>query len=95
MQPTPRINVNAPLLLLPLKMASTAGERIYRARRTILQMLRDRGYMVDSTDVDESEEGFFEKFTPSPQRDALTLLVQCNPKDSAIVVTATEPPRKR
>jgi DNA-directed RNA polymerase I, II, and III subunit RPABC1 len=52
------------------------GERIYRVRRTVLQMLRDRGYMVDQTDIDESEEAFFEKHTTSPQRDALTLLVQ-------------------
>ncbi len=68
-------------------MVDTAGERIYRARRTILQMLRDRGYMVDSTDVDETEEEFFEKFTPSPQRDALTLLVQKrdDPTDSIFV----------
>ena len=74
-------------------MASTAGERIYRARRTILQMLRDRGYMVDSTDVDESEEGFFEKFTPSPQRDALTLLVQKrdDPTDSIFVFWPMDP----
>lgn len=49
------------------------GERIYRVRRTVLQMLRDRGYMVDQTDIDESEEAFFEKHTTSPQRDALTL----------------------
>ena len=55
---------------------STAGERIYRARKTILQMLRDRGYMVDATDVDQSEEDFFEKHGNSPQRDMLTLLVQ-------------------
>ena len=54
----------------------TAGERIYRARRTILQMLRDRGYMVDATDVDQSEEDFFEKHSTSPPRDGLTLLVQ-------------------
>ena len=67
-------------------MASTAGERIYRARRTILQMLRDRGYMVDSTDVDESEEGFFEKFTPSPQRDAPSALPESRvaPRDDAL-----------
>ena len=57
-------------------MASTTGERIYRARKTVLQMLRDRGYMVDETDVEQGEEDFFEKYTTSPQRDMLTLLVQ-------------------
>ena len=55
---------------------STSAERIYRARRTVLQMLRDRGYMVDQSDVDMSEEDFYEKFTDAPQRDMLTLLVQ-------------------
>jgi len=54
----------------------TIGERIFAVRRTVLQMLRDRGYMVDQNDIDQSEEDFFEKFSPSPQRDALTLLVQ-------------------
>merc|ERR1719399_2694533 len=41
-----------------------------------MQMLRDRGYMVDQQDVDQSEEDFFDKFSTSPQRDMLTLLVQ-------------------
>jgi len=54
----------------------TIGERIFAVRHTVLQMLRDRGYMVDQNDIDQSEEDSFEKFSPSPQRDALTLLVQ-------------------
>ena len=45
--------------------ATAAGgdmsDRIYRVRRTILQMLRDRGYMVDQADIDEREEDFVEK----------------------------------
>ena len=57
-------------------MSAGAGQRIYRVRRTVLQMLRDRGYMVDQADVDQSEEDFFEKHSTSPQRDGLTLLVQ-------------------
>ena len=74
-------------------MASSAGERIYRARRTILQMLRDRGYMVDSSDVDQTEEDFFEKFSTSPQRDGLTLLVQKrdDPTDSIFVFWPLDP----
>ena len=54
----------------------TIGERLYAVRRTVLQMLHDRGYMVDQNDIDQSEKDFFEKFSTSPQRDALTLLVQ-------------------
>ena len=53
-----------------------AGDRLYRARRTVLQMLRDRGYMVDQADVDQTEEDFFEKHTNNPQRDMLTIMVQ-------------------
>jgi len=54
----------------------TIGERLYAVRRTVLQMLHERGYMVDQNDIDQSEKDFFEKFSTSPQRDALTLLVQ-------------------
>jgi len=39
-------------------------------------MLRDRGYMVDQADIDQSEDDFADKFGVSPQRDQLTLLVQ-------------------
>lgn len=56
-------------------MTST-GERMFRARRTVLEMLRDRGYMVDQSDVEQEEQDFYEKHGNSPQRDALTLLVQ-------------------
>jgi len=49
---------------------------MYRARKTVLEMLRDRGYMVDQADIDQSEDDFAEKFGVSPQRDQLTLLVQ-------------------
>ena len=75
----------------PSKMST--GERIYRVRRTILQMLRDRGYLVDQADVDQSEEDFFEKFSTSPQRDMLTLLVQKrdDPSDQVFVFWPVDP----
>ena len=71
----------------------SAGERIYRVRKTVMQMLRDRGYMVDQQDVDQSEEDFFDKFSTSPQRDMLTLLVQKrdDPTDSIFVFWPADP----
>lgn len=73
--------------------SSSTGERLYRARRTVLQMLRDRSYMVDEADVDQPEEDFFEKFTVSPQRDMLTLLVQKrdDPTDQIFVFWPVDP----
>ena len=73
--------------------SSSTGERLYRARRTVLQMLRDRGYMVDEADVDQPEEDFFDKFTVSPQRDMLTLLVQKrdDPTDQIFVFWPVDP----
>ena len=58
-----------------------------------MQMLRDRGYMIDQADVDMSEEDFYEKFTSSPQRDMLTLLVQKrdDPTDSIFVFWPADP----
>ena len=72
-------------------MASSSGERVYRARRTVLQMLRDRGYMVDETDVEQGEEDFFEKYTTSPQRDMLTLLVQVRVRSESSCARAGRP----
>ena len=57
-------------------MTST-GERVFRARRTVLEMLHDRGYMVDKSDIEQEEEAFYEKMgSNKPDREQLTLLVQ-------------------
>ena len=60
----------------PMATDESNGERVYRVRRTALQMLRDRGYMVDEADIAMGEQDFFAKFGESPQREALTMLVQ-------------------
>ena len=74
-------------------MSATAAERLYRARKTVLQMLKDRGYMVDQTDIDQSEDDFMEKYSGAPQRDALTLLVQKrdDPTDQIFVFWPSDP----
>jgi len=69
------------------------SDRIYRVRRTVLQMLRDRGYMVDTADIDESEEDFVQKYSNQINRDALTILVQKkdNPTDQIFVFWPSDP----
>lgn len=69
------------------------GDRVYRVRRTVLQMLRDRGYMVDASDIDETEESFNEKYSSMPNRESLTLLVQKkdNPTDQIFVFWPSDP----
>ena len=37
---------------------ATTGERVYRVRKTVLQMLRDRGYMIDQTGASMYAECF-------------------------------------
>lgn len=37
--------------------------RLWRVRRTICQMLRDRGYIVEQRDLDANYEAFVERFS--------------------------------
>lgn len=46
---------------------------LYRVRRTVLQMLNDRGYIVSNNKLNQSMEEFKETFNGS--RDSLNLLV--------------------
>ena len=60
-------------------MASTLSKPAYdllRCRRTIHEMLRDRGYLVDQSDIDMPEDDFKEKYGEAPMREQLTVLVQ-------------------
>ena len=61
--------------------------QLYCARRTVLQMLRDRGFLVAAGDVEMTEETFKERFTDTPVREDLTILVQKqdNPTDQVCV----------
>lgn len=69
-------------------------ERLYRVRRTVLQMLRDRGYDVHLAEIDEPEESFRERFSQTANnREALTLLVtkKDNPTDQIFVFWPSDP----
>lgn len=67
--------------------------RLHRVRRTVHQILRDRGYMVDQADIDMSEADFTEKYGDNPQREALTVLVQKrdDPTDMLFVFWPSDP----
>jgi len=51
---------------------------LYRVRKTVLQMLKDRGYIVSEKKLTQTKQEFAEQFTT---RDSLNLLVEKRPPD--------------
>lgn len=62
-----------------------AASRLFRVRRTCVEMLEDRGYVVPDEDRNMTVEQFKERFGEEPRRDDLLLLVQM--KDDPTVQT--------
>ncbi|KAJ8760106.1 hypothetical protein K2173_010962 [Erythroxylum novogranatense] len=52
---------------------NTEAHRYYLARRTVLEMLKDRGYSVPVSEIDMSLEEFVAIYGPSPDADRLRL----------------------
>ncbi|KAK9805678.1 hypothetical protein WJX72_011420 [[Myrmecia] bisecta] len=48
--------------------------RLYRIRRTCLEMLNDRGYLVAQDDLTMTKDTFRERFSDEPKKDDLTIL---------------------
>ncbi|GER40354.1 DNA-directed RNA polymerase family protein [Striga asiatica] len=48
--------------------------RLYRIRRTVMQMLRDRGYMVGDFEIEMTRNQFLEKFGDSFKREDLFIM---------------------
>ena len=67
--------------------------RVWRARRTVSQMLSDRGYLVSNEDTQCNLEQFKTRFGEIPERPKLTLLCQKrnDPTDQVFVFFADEP----
>lgn len=66
--------------------------RLFRCRKTCLEMLNDRGYLIGQDDLEESKDQFIQKFSEEPKRDDLTLLApkQEDPTDQMFVFYPNE-----
>lgn len=49
--------------------------KMHRIRRTCLEMLKDRGYLVSDEEISVEKPAFREKFGENPRKDDLTILV--------------------
>ncbi|KAK6235796.1 hypothetical protein QUC31_019535 [Theobroma cacao] len=58
--------------------------KLFKARRTVLQMLRDRGYSVDDSDIKTTRQQFIEKFGDNIHLKRDDLLIHCNKGDAPI-----------
>lgn len=47
--------------------------KLYRVRKTVLQMLNDRGYLVLDEELSQTKDDFREKFGDDPKKDDLTM----------------------
>lgn len=66
--------------------------RLFRVRKTCLEMLNDRGYLIGQDDLEETRDTFTQKFSEEPKRDDLTLLApkQEDPTDQMFVFFPNE-----
>ncbi|KAE8719682.1 DNA-directed RNA polymerase subunit 5-like protein 1 [Hibiscus syriacus] len=56
--------------------------KVFKARRTVMQMLRDRGYSVSDSDINMTRQQFVEKFGENIHLKREDLLILCNKGDA-------------
>eukprot|EP01018_Ginkgo_biloba_P011100 Gb_14139 [translate_table: standard] len=69
------------------------SNRLFRIRRTVLQMLSDRGYLVGDFEINMSKEQFLDKFGEDPKKDDLVInkTKRNEPADQIYVFFPEEP----
>ncbi|KAJ8769644.1 hypothetical protein K2173_005247 [Erythroxylum novogranatense] len=60
-------------------------KRLYRIRKTVMQMLRDRGYIVPDADINMSREQFLYKFGENFKREDLFIVKEKRNKEAIYV----------
>ncbi|XP_022729998.1 DNA-directed RNA polymerases II and IV subunit 5A-like [Durio zibethinus] len=56
--------------------------KLFKARRTVVQMLRDRGYSVDDSDIKMTRHEFIEKYGDNVHLKRDDLLIHCSKGDT-------------
>jgi len=71
---------------------SEEASRVFRVRRTVLQMLRDRGYIISPAEENLDVQGFVQRYGDPPRRDQLMLMAPhtTDPTNMIIVFFAQE-----
>eukprot|EP00735_Rhodelphis_limneticus_P004004 TRINITY_DN15552_c0_g1::TRINITY_DN15552_c0_g1_i1::g.28501::m.28501 TRINITY_DN15552_c0_g1::TRINITY_DN15552_c0_g1_i1::g.28501 ORF type:complete len:216 (+),score=37.46,sp/O81098/RPB5A_ARATH/51.50/1e-73,RNA_pol_Rpb5_C/PF01191.14/2.9e-35,RNA_pol_Rpb5_N/PF03871.9/4.2e-26,Pyr_excise/PF03013.9/0.5,Pyr_excise/PF03013.9/1.3e+02,Metal_hydrol/PF10118.4/3.8,Metal_hydrol/PF10118.4/20 TRINITY_DN15552_c0_g1_i1:42-650(+) len=61
--------------------------KLFRIRKTVNQMLKDRGYNVSKTESEKTLENFTQQFSENPSRENLTILARMegNPTEQIFV----------
>ena len=62
--------------------------RLFRIRRTVMQMLRDRDYLVADFEISMSKDEFRDKFGDEPKRDDLVISKSKRANSSEQVLTS-------
>lgn len=57
----------------PIEMDDELVTKLYRVRKTVLQMLNDRGYNVVDEELNQTKDAFKEKYGDDPKKDELTM----------------------
>jgi len=62
------------------------ASRLFRVRRTLCELLSDRGYAISDEDLKMTKEGFISKFSDPPNREQMVMLAEKKDKSESLFV---------